>query len=75
MARVTVDFQYELGQRAVIAGADIIGRVDSLSVDNNGPMYRVVYWNDGQRYQQWLYGWEIEPPQSGPIGYVTDKAE
>jgi len=35
------------------------GRIDSMSNDINGKMYRVVYWNDSQRYSIWMYRWEI----------------
>ena len=37
------------------------GKVDSLSLDNNGKMFRVVYWSNCTRNQVWMYDWEIEP--------------
>jgi hypothetical protein len=41
----------------------MVGRIDSLSLDNNGHTYRVIYWNDGSRHQIWMYDWEIEACQ------------
>lgn len=59
----TVEFEYDLGQAVRIKAIDMIGRVDSLSLDNNGHTYRVVYWNDGARCQAWMYDWELEASQ------------
>lgn len=56
----TVEFEYDLGQAVRIKAIDMVGRVDSLSLDNNGHTYRVVYWNDGSRNQVWMYDWELE---------------
>ena len=53
-----VEFSHDLGD-TVQTPIGMMGKVDSLSVDNNGLMYRVVYWNDGQRYSTWMYEWEF----------------
>lgn len=55
-----VDFAYEIGQEVKVKPIGMIGVVDSLSLDNNGRMYRVVYWNDGDRHSVWMYSWELE---------------
>ena len=55
-----VEFEYDIGQSVKVKAVEMLGRVDSLSLDNNGKMYRVVYWNDGVRQQVWMYEWEIE---------------
>jgi len=39
----------------------MLGRIDSLSLDSNGEMYRVVFWNNGNRNQIWMYEWELAP--------------
>jgi hypothetical protein len=55
-----VDFEYDLGERVRVAAIDVLGRVDSLTLDNMGKQYRVVYWNDGQRQSVWVYPYELE---------------
>lgn len=55
-----VDFTYEIGQEVKVAPIGMVGRVDSLSLDQNGKQYRVVYWNDGQRCSVWMYEWELK---------------
>ena len=58
---MNIQFDYDIGQQVKVKAVEMLGRVDSLSLDNNGKMYRIVYWNDGSRYQVWMYDWEIEP--------------
>lgn len=58
---INVEFEYDIGTPVRIKAIDMNGKIDSLSLDNNGKMYRVVYWNDGSRCQVWMYDWEIEP--------------
>ena len=60
MAKRVVEFDYDIGNRVRVKAVEMCGQVDSMSLDAQGPMYRVVYWNDGQRYSQWMYGWEVE---------------
>ena len=56
----TVEFGYDIGAPVRIKAIDMNGKVDSLSLDNNGKMYRVVYWSNCTRNQVWMYEWEIE---------------
>lgn len=55
----TIDYEYSLGESVRIKAINVIGHIDSLSYNDNGKMFRVVYWNDGTRYSQWVYAWEI----------------
>ena len=57
---ITVDFDFDIGELVTIIAIGMQGRIDSMSNDINGKMYRVVYWNDSQRYSVWMYRWEIE---------------
>jgi hypothetical protein len=57
----TVNFKYAIGDSVKILAITMKGRVDSLLLDSNGEMYRVVYWNNGDRNQVWMYDWEIAP--------------
>lgn len=56
----TVEFKYSMGDSVKIDAIGIIGRVESMCVDNCGDTYRVVYWNDGMRCSVWMYNWEIK---------------
>jgi hypothetical protein len=56
----TVEFDYNIGEHVLITAIGMVGVIDSMSIDNNGKQYRTVYWNDSQRYNIWLYPWEIE---------------
>ena len=57
---MTVSFVYYLGQKVNIKAIARPGEIDSLMHSINGQEYRVVYWNDGQRYSVWMYPTEIE---------------
>jgi len=56
----TIVYLYSIGQEVTVAPIGMIGHVDALMRDTDGIQYRVVYWNDGQRYSQWVYEWELE---------------
>ena len=58
--KTSIDFDFHIAESVKIIAIGMIGKIDSLSFDNNGPMYRVIYWNDGSRHQVWMYSWEIE---------------
>ncbi len=57
---MNVEFDFDVGQFVKVKPIGMIGAIDSLSLDNNGKQYRVVYWNDGDRQSVWMYRWEIE---------------
>ena len=57
---MNMEFDFALADEVKVVPIGMIGRVDSVSCDNNGPMYRIVYWNEGNRYSTWVYSWEIE---------------
>ena len=42
----------------------MIGHIDSLELDNNGKMYRVIYWFNGERKSAWSYANELESTKS-----------
>lgn len=46
-----VEFEYDIGSPVRIKAIDMNGKIDSLSLDNNGKMYRVVYWSNCTRNQ------------------------
>ena len=57
----TVNFKYNIGDTVKVLDIAMMGRVDSLALDTNGEMYRVVFWNNGDRNQIWMYDWELAP--------------
>jgi len=66
MAKRSVEYSFDIGDRVIIAAISMQGRVDSMMTSKDGDEYRVVYWNDGQRHSAWLYDWEIEPKDVEP---------
>ena len=52
-------FKYDIGDPVKIIDLEVHGKIDSLSVDFNNKMYRVVYWINGERKATWVYDWEI----------------
>jgi hypothetical protein len=60
-----VDFAYDIGQQVKIKAIETVGRVDALSHNINGQMYSVVFWNNGERYNSWMFDWEIELQPQG----------
>ena len=54
-----VEFEYDIGDEVLIKAINIIGKIDSLTLDNNGKMFRVIFWNDGSRHSIWMYSFEI----------------
>lgn len=56
-----VEFEHDIGERVKVKTIEMVGSVDALCQDIAGKQYRVVYWNNGQRYSVWMYAWEIEP--------------
>ena len=57
---MNVQFEYALGEPVKIKELEMIGHIDSLELDNNGKMYRVIYWFNGERKSAWSYGYELE---------------
>ena len=57
----TVEFEHAIGSRVFVVQAhDIEGYVSGMSLNVNGTMYRVIWWQDGKRMDEWLFGWEIK---------------
>ena len=57
---VTVEFEYDIGDKVNILEVDIPGRVTSIIKDVNGLQYLVAYWYNGERQSTWLFEWELE---------------
>jgi hypothetical protein len=52
-------FAVSIGSRVAIRGAETEGTVTAIMLENDGMQYRVVYWHDGVRRCEWLYGFEL----------------
>jgi hypothetical protein len=61
----TVVYKFGMTEKVKILAIGLTGRVDSLMTDKQGPMYRVVYWNDGSRQATWMYDWELQGVSDG----------
>jgi len=57
---MTVEFKFSVGQKVKVIDIGMLGHVDALLFENNTTLYRVIYWNDGIRYQTFMYEYEIE---------------
>ena len=57
---MTIEFKYSIEQQVMVKAIGMKGVIDAVSFDNYGQQYRVVYWNDAQRYAVWVYDWEIK---------------
>ena len=55
----TIKFKYGIGDQVKVLAINIIARIDSMSVDVTGKMYRIIYWDDGARNSIWVYDWEV----------------
>jgi len=58
--RKTQNFEFNIGDGVMIHAIETQGLVDGMSVDKLGIQYRVVYWNQGRRYSEWVYSGEID---------------
>lgn len=58
--RYKVIFSFSIGDKVDIKAITRPGEVDAMMNSINGQEFRVVYWNDGQRYSIWMYPTEIE---------------
>jgi hypothetical protein len=57
-------WEYTIADEVRIIAINTIARVDGLTLDNSGPMYRVVYWDNSERRSVWVYPWEIKAAKS-----------
>ena len=56
-----VSFEYAVGDHVlVIHAGDIPARVSALKLEYSGRQYRVIWWQDGRRYEDWMLEWEIK---------------
>lgn len=55
----SVEFSHFIGDRVTLKAIDHPAQVIALMLDAEGPAYRVVYWWEGARRAEWVFGWEI----------------
>jgi len=51
---------FDIGSEVRIIAIDAQARIIARTEDRTGVIYRVIYWIDGERRDDWLYGWELE---------------
>lgn len=65
---LTVTYSHALGDAVlVIHAGDIEGRVSGQKSEYTGLMYRVVWWMDGHRCEDWLHAWELAPAKKDAV--------
>jgi hypothetical protein len=52
-------FEIAVGSRVGVKGAETEGTVTAVMLEQDGLQYRVVYWHDGVRRVEWMYGFEL----------------
>jgi hypothetical protein len=57
---ISFDFDHKPGDSVTLIALKLPGHVSGVLRDSDGAQYRVVWWWDGQRRTEWLYGHEIE---------------
>jgi hypothetical protein len=57
---MSVEFKFEIEEEVKLKDIDMKGRVEAQLNNINGVQYGIVYWNNGARYSEYLYEWELE---------------
>ena len=57
--KISVEFDYALGNRVVVRGSSIEADVISLIKGWNGEMYEICWWYNGTRYNTYVFSREI----------------
>lgn len=53
-------FTYEVGDRVIVKAIDTKGFIDRVSVGSDDTEYRVNFWLNGKRCQEWMYAHELK---------------
>ena len=57
----TIGFEHDIGDTVLILGCDNAkGVVAAMCFDKQGIGYRIVWWNDGKRLDEWMFPFEIK---------------
>lgn len=56
-----ISFIYGIGQKILVKEIQRPGVVTCMRVTSFGKECLVAYWNDGNRKEEWMYEWELEP--------------
>ena len=65
---MSVPRQPKCGDAVRLVEIDRPAVIDGITVYASGePQYRVVYWNDGRRYSEWVYSYEIRFDARGEV--------
>lgn len=54
-----MSFVVAIGDKVHIKGAEQDGTVTAVMMESDGMQYRIVYWYEGVRRCEWLYGFEL----------------
>ena len=57
---VVLKFSYCIHAVVKVVALEVYGTIHGYCYDKGEKMYRVVYWNNGTRFDSWLFDYEIE---------------
>ena len=52
-------FEIALGSRVYVTGGETEAIVTAIMMETDGMQYRIVYWAEGIRHVDWVYGFEL----------------
>ena len=58
------NIRHVLNESVILTDLDIDGRVEEISIGNFGIIYKVCYWNNGERHSTWVSEYEIKNKNS-----------
>jgi hypothetical protein len=57
--KMRVEFEYAIGSTVRLKKMEIEATVAAVKLDNDGPMFYVIYWWEGTRKTDWVFPWEL----------------
>jgi hypothetical protein len=52
-------YKFDVEDGVTILAIDHVGTVDAVMSSIRGNEYRIVWWNNGERYTEWMYEREL----------------
>lgn len=66
MPTETIPFAFALHEKVIVIAIDRPARVDAQTNEQRGLMYRVIYWSEGSRKTEWVFGDELRTLEGSP---------
>lgn len=62
---IQVDFQHEIGDQIWIKALNLKGVVMACCYRGLASDYRIIFWSESKRFDEWLFDFEIEAVREG----------